>query len=132
MKTILIVDDDPGVRAYLKAVLETTSHELMIASNGEEAIQTLNSYQCDLLITDIFMPVAEGLNTIVRVRQNYPEMKIIAISGGGLLGIGNYLDHARIYGADAALEKPIQSTDLIEQVDQLLNMEYSLASNFCV
>ena len=132
MKTILAVDDDADVRDYLKAVFQSSPYRVLLASNGKEAMCILNSHPCQLVITDIFMPIAEGLSTIVKIRQFYPEMKMIAISGGGLLGIGHYLDHALIYGADVALEKPINRTELMEQVDLLLSENYSLASSSLV
>jgi CheY-like chemotaxis protein len=127
MRTILAIDDDADVREYLKETFRSSPYRLLLASNGKEAMCILNSHPCELVITDIFMPIAEGLNTIVKIRQFYPGMKIIAVSGGGILGIGDYLDHALIYGADVALQKPLDSFELLQQVDLLLSEEHSLA-----
>lgn len=132
MKSVLIVDDDPDVRAYLKEVLKDQGYRLLLASNGREAICIQNTHHCDLVIIDIFMPIAEGLSTIVRLRQGFPNTKIIAISGGGILGIGQYLDHALIYGADVALEKPIKASELTSQVKYLMEQGFGLASGLFV
>ncbi|MBU1636480.1 response regulator [bacterium] len=132
MKSILIVDDEPEVRAYLKEILKDQGYRIILAANGSEAVCIQNTHCCDLIIIDIFMPVAEGLSTIVKIRQNSPDTRIIAISGGGILGIGHYLDHALIYGADVAMEKPIRGSELVSQVQQLMEQDFSLASSFFV
>ncbi len=132
MKKIIVVDDDSEVRAYLKQILRDSGYEVLEAENGCEAICIHDTHQSDLIITDIFMPVAEGLSTIVKLHQNYPETKIIAISGGGIMGIGNYLDHALMYGADAAIAKPFHRKQMIQTVNRLLDETLCHATAFCL
>ena len=98
MKKVLVVDDDPGVRAYLKAVLNNSGFEASEASNGLDAIQIQKEMLCDLIIADIFMPAADGLSTIQNFRKLYPDLKMIAMSGGGVFGTKDYLGYALLFG----------------------------------
>ena len=121
MKKVLVVDDDPGVRAYLKAVLNNSGFEASEASNGLDAIQIQKEMLCDLIIADIFMPAADGLSTIQNFRKLYPDLKMIAMSGGGVFGTKDYLGYALLFGADVALEKPICRETLMDTVDNLMS-----------
>ena len=75
----------------------------------------------DVLITDIFMPVQEGIETIMEFRRNFPEVKIIAISGGGSQGNRDCLTMAKELGADAALFKPFSADALRDAVKTVLS-----------
>jgi CheY-like chemotaxis protein len=120
MRRILVVDDDPDVRAYVSHVLVHGGYFVTESSNGKEAIDEQRKHPFDLIITDIFMPVAEGLSTILKLRREYPDLKIIAISGGGNPNMGDYLTHAALYGADATLAKPFASRVLLETTEHVL------------
>lgn len=95
MAEILIVDDDPLVREYLTIMVELEGHHSAEAENGAEAISFLTTHQCDLAIVDIFMPVKEGIETIVEMRKRFPST-----TGS------QALDFARALGADEVLPKP--------------------------
>ncbi len=73
----------------------------------------------DLLITDIFMPDQEGLETIRQTRSSGAEIPIIAISGGDPV-VGDFLEESLIFGAGKALKKPVDPTQLLSAVDELL------------
>lgn len=120
---LLVVDDDAGVRKMLKAILEKDSHVVVTAENGSQALECLQKRIPDVVILDIIMPEKEGFETIVELRRNYPELKIIAISGGGAIGANNYLKLAKILGAHLALEKPVEMYELRVAIQQLVPTE---------
>jgi hypothetical protein len=115
---ILVADDEAGVRAFLRAVLEGDGYEVTEAANGKEALQEVRAGGVDLVITDLVMPEKEGIETIRTLRQKVPGMGIIAISGafgGQILGI------ARMLGANVVLAKPVSAEVLLASVAEVLN-----------
>ena len=117
--TIILVDDEPLVRDMLHLVLEGAGYTVADYSNGRGAIEHLQRRPADLLITDIFMPEVDGLETIRRACALRPEMPIIAISGISIHGI-DYLDAAERFGAVATLRKPISPAALLTLVGDVL------------
>jgi DNA-binding response OmpR family regulator len=120
MKKILVVDDDATVRELLRVILKKEGYEVSLAADGREAIRCFRRNPADLIITDIIMPEQEGLKTILDLRKQYKDVKIIAISGGGQYGLGDYLDAASAFGADRTFAKPFDRVELIKAVGQLL------------
>lgn len=120
MGKVLVVDDEPYILLMIKKMLEQSGHEVDLASNGKEGLEMLNNKPFDILITDIVMPEKEGLETIREVRHKYPELKIIAISGGGRLDSNEYLEPARLFGAKRIIKKPFQKAEIINAVNELL------------
>jgi DNA-binding response OmpR family regulator len=121
MKHILVVDDDEAVRNLLKVILEREGYEVSAAADGKQAVRLFRGKPSDLIITDIIMPEQEGLKTIFDLRQQHPEVRIIAISGGGQYGLGNYLDAAVALGADETFAKPFDRVELLKAVRTLLS-----------
>ena len=119
MKRILIIDDEPDILMMLKKMLERAGFEVDIAENGESGMQLFHSQSADLVITDIIMPEKEGLEIIREMKQLKPDLKIIAISGGGRLSADNYLDTAKMFGADRAFQKPFRQAELVAAVKEL-------------
>ncbi len=115
--SVLVVDDEPDVRELLKDILETAGYEVLTARNGREAIERLTAAAVDLIITDLVMPEQEGIETIVRIRKDYPDVHILAISGA----MGPYLKVAKALGARDALPKPFSPEALLERVTQILD-----------
>lgn len=120
MSRILVVDDEAPIRDVMRKMLEKSGYEVVEAGDGREALQVFETDPTDLVITDILMPDQEGLQTIMELRQNHPDLKIIAISGGGVVGPQTYLRMAEGFGADRTLTKPFTMNDLIEAVRALL------------
>jgi CheY-like chemotaxis protein len=123
MPGILIVEDDKDLREMLKTSLSKRKYTVLEASDGKEAILRFKPGITDLVITDLIMPDEDGLKVIMKIKQIKPEIKIIAISGGGKAGPGNYLNIARALGADLVLSKPFSLNDLVSKIDSLLNVE---------
>lgn len=121
MGRVLIVEDDSAVRKLLRTILERAGHEILDARNGKEALKIYKTNPADLIITNILMPEKEGLETIQELRREYPDVKIIAISGGGQVGPADYLEIARRFGATRTFSKPFDRKALLKAVDELLS-----------
>ena len=119
---ILLVDDDDNLLQGLRRMIRTLGcdWELVFAGNGHEALEQLTRAPFDVIVTDLFMPKKEGLETIRELRDLYPELKIIAISGGGWTKSPRFLDMARNMGAHHTLYKPFHPQELIETVNGIL------------
>jgi DNA-binding response OmpR family regulator len=120
MATILVIDDDESVRDLLARILRREGHEVYVASDGEEGLAQFAQCHAQLVITDILMPGKEGLETIVALRAQDPEVKVIAVSGGGRNGTFGFLTTATRLGADRTLSKPFAREDLLAAVNELL------------
>lgn len=121
MAKILVFDDEPSILLMLKKMLEKAGHEVDLALNGKDGIALFEKNRPDLVITDIIMPEKEGLETILELRKRYPDLKIIAISGGGRIGPDGYLPSAKLFGADMIFQKPLIQKDFMQAVSLLLN-----------
>ncbi|UCD87844.1 MAG: response regulator [Desulfobacterales bacterium] len=120
MQQILIIDDEEQIRAVFKEMLGRSGYMVSEASNGKEGLMLQREKPADLIITDIIMPEKEGLETIRELRIEFPEVKIIAISGGGEIGSDQYLNAAKQFGAACTLHKPIGLQELLQTVQRLL------------
>ena len=120
MARILIIDDDFQIRCLFRQVLEGKGHQVLDASDGRSGIDMQRREPADLVITDIVMPDKEGLETIRDLRRDWPEVKIIAISGGGKIVPGEYLHVADKFGAHRGFEKPIHLDEMMDAVNELL------------
>jgi DNA-binding response OmpR family regulator len=119
---ILVVDDDRDTRESLKLILEAAGYRVATARDGSEALRLQEAHPADAVITDIFMPVAEGLETIKEIRSRFPPTTIIAVSGGGTaMRNPAYLETAGIAGADATLRKPVAPDELLAVLRKCLS-----------
>jgi DNA-binding response OmpR family regulator len=116
---VLIVDDDAGVRNFLQMVLEVEGYEVEYAADGKQALAAQRQNPAAVVVTDIFMPEAEGIETIVKLREEFPGTGIIVMSGGGAQGSTDYLALARELGAAKALKKPFAPQELIDAVREV-------------
>ncbi len=123
MKRILIIDDDFFVRDMLERLMRKACFDVETAENGADALRLHRRNPVDLVITDILMPEKEGLETITEFRRFFPGVKVIAISGGGQIGPANYLKMAKLLGADRTFAKPMDTSQLLSTVEELLAAE---------
>jgi CheY-like chemotaxis protein len=123
MKTndpILVIEDEEDIRQMICDILEDDGYATVQASNGNEALQLLRKAPyVGIVITDLLMPEKEGIETINELRKDYPWIKIVAISGGGICIPEKYLNRAKAVGADATLCKPFGSSELLSIVEEL-------------
>jgi len=121
MAKILIIDDDAQVRKFIRKIIENEGHEATEAQDGKVGIKLFKTESVDLVITDIVMPEKEGIETIMELKRNDPNVKIIAISGGGgQIGPGDYLRLAENLGAIFTIRKPFTRTEMMEAINKVL------------
>ncbi|MBI4876451.1 MAG: PAS domain S-box protein [Acidobacteria bacterium] len=116
--TILVVDDEPGIRSLLRQVLAREGYQVLEAEDGKQAMERAAGSHLDLVITDLVMPEQEGLETIGKLRKQQPDLKIVAISGAFE---GEFLKVAAMLGAQATLAKPVSPRQLLETVRKVLS-----------
>lgn len=121
MQTVLIIEDDHHILLMIKRMLEPFGFDIKLASNGREGLDVFHKVKVDLVITDIIMPEKEGLEIIREMRRELPDLKIIAMSGGGKLSADNYLETAKIFGAKKILQKPFTRKQIVTAVQATLN-----------
>ena len=114
MATILIIDDEEGIRALLRFTLEAAGHEVVEAANGREGLALYRYRPADLVITDIAMPEMNGLDMILELTRYFLDAKVIAISGVG--GKKNGLGVAKLLGARRTIQKPFSMVQLLDAV----------------
>ena len=121
MIRILVVDDEEQIRSMLTQMLEHEGFEVDTAENGEAGMNLISRRTYDLIITDMIMPVKDGLKLIMELINDYPEQRILAISGGGAIKAERYLTMAGYLGDDiATLEKPFKRETLLALVNEQL------------
>jgi DNA-binding NtrC family response regulator len=117
---ILLIDDMAGVRRAVVAMLTRAGHKVTAAESGSQGVEMLKTRRFDLVITDMLMPGLDGADVLSQVGAMAHRPRVIAISGGGAgLSAESALRLAKIK-ADAFLEKPFDSEDLLAAVDRLL------------
>ncbi len=121
MARVLVIDDEQLVLATLNGILSRAGYEVLTARDGAQGLATLESHAVDLVITDIIMPEKEGIEIIVELRQQRPNLPIIAISGGGRMNQVDILAIAEKLGANEVFAKPVQPAALCAAVARLLN-----------
>src|SRR5690349_13999571 len=118
MARILIIDDDAQVRLLMRMRLEAAGYDVEEAKDGAKGLDAFNRQPADLVLTDIYMPKKEGLETIREFRRLNPKLKIIAMSGGGIAG--DFLPLAKKLGAAQTIRKPFDNEMLLEAVREVL------------
>lgn len=120
MSTILIIDDDKDIREVFADALEDAGYTVHQARNGKEGLQRIEALAPDLVIVDVFMPEMDGVETILQMKKNENDTKIIAVSGGGFSQNFQFLEVAETLGADKLLHKPVLPNELIECVGEFV------------
>jgi len=115
---IVVIDDNDLMRETLLHMLAQLDCRAVAADGGDAGIREVARDGADIVITDILMPDKDGLETIRELRRVFPGVRIVAMSGGGRMATTNYLDHARLFGAEAMLAKPFALEDLLAAFGQ--------------
>jgi len=124
MKKMLIVDDVNDLRIGLVDIFNNEGFEVYEAENGNEAMKIIDSTAIDILVTDILMPEMDGIELTKAAKQKLPNLRTIAISGGGRqLKSSQDIDYLKqsktLAGVDEILKKPFQPTEIIQLVKNL-------------
>lgn len=120
MARVLIIDDDVSLRQALTKHLELAGHHVRQAAHGDDGIRAFQRETADVVIVDIFMPGQGGLQTIGRLRQDWPTVKIVAMSGSTKAGPLDVKQYALALGADHFLGKPFEPAELLALIATLL------------
>ena len=123
MESILIIDDEPQIRSMIRLILERSGYTVIEASDGIEGIRLFRERPADLIITDLIMPNKDGIGLIIELKKEFPDVKIVAMSGGGLNRPEGYLRGAQKLGATCTLSKPINRQELLRAVKDALKSE---------
>lgn len=119
MARILVIDDEEAIRVLLKKILENAGHSVEVAQNGKVGLEKQHQQPAELVITDLFMPEKEGLETIMELQRDFPGVKIVAMSGGDRKGNMDFLGMTIKLGAHKALKKPFTMAEVVETVNSL-------------
>ncbi|MBN2685802.1 MAG: response regulator [Pontiellaceae bacterium] len=121
MATVLVIEDDVFVRELIVDILKGTKSEIYECEDGAKGLDLAMKIKPDLVITDILMPNIDGEEVIRILRQEKPNTKIIAISGGGFNRKEYYLQIAMALGSNNVLSKPFDPNDLLSMIENELN-----------
>lgn len=116
MLNILVVDDEEQMRTMLREMLEREGYNVMSVPNGALALKVHRENPADLIIVDMIMPEKEGIDTIIELKRDFPEVNIFAMSGGGRNEPEQYLHMAKRLGADRTFTKPFKRSKLLEAI----------------
>jgi two-component system chemotaxis response regulator CheY len=122
MPRILIIDDEPLVRAVLRSILERHGYTVMDAPDGRAGLALWRHTPSDLVLTDIFMPQLDGIEVIRQLTHLWPQAKIIAMTGGSKIGDfkSSVADAALQLGAQHLLLKPFTKQTLLTAISAVL------------
>lgn len=120
-RSILVVDDEAELRDVVTRVLLDAGHQVTCAVNGQEAVVLLAQRAFDLVLTDVIMPEKDGMQVITEARRKYPQVKIVAMSGGGHIPREHYLKIATGLGAHAVLDKPFSNRELVDAIEAVFD-----------
>jgi DNA-binding NtrC family response regulator len=121
MARIIIIDDEPSVLMALEQLLRSIGHQVILAEDARKGILTHQTQPADLIITDLYMPEQDGVETIVQLKKLSPDVPIIAMTGNVR---SNIMDVAKKLGVKAVLEKPFQMEHLLQVVEEALKPKY--------
>ena len=128
MERILIIDDEAPIRSMIRLILERAGYAVAEASDGVEGIRCFREAPADLIITDLIMPNKDGIGMIIELKKEFPTVRIIAMSGGGLNRPEGYLRGAQKLGAAYTLSKPINRNELLRAVKDTLKAQTDVPS----
>ena len=121
MYNILVIDDEPDIRTLFSRFLARAGYSVEDAEDGEKGMNVMHNKPIDLVITDIIMPNKEGVETILELRAKYPDVKIIAMSGGGRnIAAEDALGFVENLGVFETFQKPFDRHEVLEAVEAAL------------
>lgn len=116
---ILVVDDNETFLDMLSLYLIKNGYDVISSSDGKDALCQFSSHIPDIIITDIIMPEVDGIELLLSLRKNNPDVKVIAMSGGNRGYASAYLQMAEKLGANAVINKPFELVDLLKEIKNL-------------
>lgn len=120
MARILVVDDEAAVRTAVGKILSRAGHDVLEAADGKTALTMYQNDPGDVIIMDIYMPEMDGIEATIRLKHEFPDVKIVAVSGGGYLDKAKILEREARLGALRTLAKPLHEQDILDAVSDAL------------
>lgn len=120
MARILVIEDDADVRSVIRRHLQSDGHEVLEAADGKAGMKLFRESPADLVVTDLFMPEQEGLETIRQLRRSFKDTGILVVTGSPPGGTFDFRAHATMLGARATLSKPFTREELLSAVHAIL------------
>jgi DNA-binding NtrC family response regulator len=121
MARILVIDDNQDLRDLMQVILEQAGYAVELAEDGQAGLAAQRARPADLVITDIFMPNQDGIETVAQFRKEFPELKLIVMSGDGkLVKHSAHFLTAREMGAHGVLSKPFDEDELLRVIKDVL------------
>lgn len=118
MARILVIEDEAELRKVLEKALQSAGHTVTTAPDGYEGMKSYRASPSDVVVTDLFMPNQDGIETMISLKREFPDAKIVAISGN--ISAGAMLSVAKRLGALTVLEKPFAIDALLAAVNKAL------------
>ena len=125
MACILLIEDEPQVRGLLRETLEQEGHEVIACKNGDDGLSQYKTGFTNLVILDLILPEKDGFEILHELKQQDPQVKVLAISGGFTPEVVNVLHIAQRLGAQEILAKPFDLKKFLLVVNQLLTIPNS-------
>jgi len=117
---VLVVDDDENIAGMLRQTFEQAGYKAATAYDGQQALKELARQGFDLVVADIIMPGRDGLEIIQEMKKRFPETKIIAMTGGGVMREDVLLKMAQKFGAQKTFLKPFYPAEIVNAARELL------------
>ncbi|HVU25144.1 MAG TPA: response regulator [Opitutus sp.] len=121
--SILVVDDEPDLCDLISRMLMRAGHKVTCANDGDEASKAIARQKFDIVLTDVIMPEKDGIEVIAELRRKQPNVRIVAMSGGGHVSVGHYLKIAKGMGAHGVLQKPFGNDELLAALEAVMPPE---------
>ena len=119
MMKVLIVDEDPEFAATADSAITVAGHEVKIALGGDQAIAAQREFQANTVILDVFMPVADGFETLWAIRNEFPRTRFIIATAATKIAPSHYLGAAEFMDVDVTMLKPIEMPRLVERLARI-------------
>jgi DNA-binding NtrC family response regulator len=117
---VIVIDDQEAIRRLIRRTLESRGYSVFEASDGAAGLKLLAQEAAEVVITDIFMPGQDGIVTLRQIRKEFPQVKVIVISGGDSTGTLDMRRDAELLGAVRTLGKPFTGAELARLVEAVL------------
>jgi CheY-like chemotaxis protein len=117
-KTVLIADDNALVLSTFRLAFEQRGHRVLTAEDGGVALSLVYNQPIDVLFLDILMPEMDGLETLIQIRQRFPDLSVYVMSGGAGGNKVDLLSIAKKFGATGTIKKPVLPAELITLIEQ--------------
>lgn len=121
MANVLVVDDEAPMRNMVTQMLQRDGHQVTTSDEGGAALDLMKTHRFDLVVLDVLMPGKDGIETTLAMKEQYPDTKILVMSGGRRAISAEFnLSSASLLGADASIQKPFDWNGLRGKLAELL------------